>query len=208
MTVKKRVRRSPEEAKDLILSAAEKRMVEAGPEGLQVKEIATVAGVTHSTVLHHFGSAEGLRGALAEKMVEKLLSDMLHILDTTGNVVPSDHTILFRAFEVLSDDGHARLLAWAMLKGLELEQGRDTLSNLFTRLIESIAVSIVNASEGDISKESAERQARFTIFQAALTAIGDGVAGGYVADLIGLSNKEATKDFRDWFGGRLLPLDR
>lgn len=201
----KRVRRSPSEARALILEAATKRLEAVGPEGLQVKEIATIAGVTHSTILHHFGSAEGVRAALAEKMVEKLLSDILAALDDSGNVVPGDHAILFRVFSVLSDDGNARLLAWTMLKGMELETGEETLKTLFERIVEGIKQAVM-AAAGDmqVNDAVAERQARFIIYLVATTAVGDGIAGPYLARLIGLEGDDATTGFRDWFADRLM----
>jgi AcrR family transcriptional regulator len=199
----KRVRRTPEEAKALILGAAQQRLEAAGPEGLQIAEIATIAGVTHSTILHHFGSAEGLRASLAEKMVEKLLSDILKVVDT-GSIVTSDHKVLFRVFAVLSDEGNARLLAWTMLKGLELEEGRETLSVLFGKLTEGVKTAIMQAGGDTFPEEVVVKHARYTIFQVALTAIGDGIAGHYIASLLGLSDKQATDEFRDWFAERLL----
>ncbi len=200
----KRVRRSAAQARALILSSAQTRLADVGPEGLQIKEIAAIAGVTHSTILHHFGSAEGLRTALAEQMVEKLLGDILAVMDQRETMDPGDHTILFRVFEVLSDDGNARLLAWSMLKGTNLEQGQDTLKGLFDQLLVGV-VDAVKASAGDmVVKDSvAERQARFIIYLVASTAVGDGIAGGYLAQLVGLDSDDATSGFRDWFAGRL-----
>ncbi|WP_262694646.1 TetR/AcrR family transcriptional regulator [Kordiimonas aquimaris] len=201
--VKKRVRRTPDEARTLILDAARQRLAADGPEGLQLTEIAAVAGMAHSTVLHHFGSVEGLRAALAEKMVEKLLSDILAVLDATGGSVPTDHTILFRVFEVLSDDGNARLLAWTMLKGGELDAGRETITRLFAELSAGIAAAIMRNNVG-ATEAKAKREARFIIHLAALTAVGDGVAGSYLSDLIGLADHEAKSEFRDWFAKRLI----
>lgn len=203
-TSAKRVRRSAADARALILSAAQTRLSDVGPEGLQIKEIASIAGVTHSTVLHHFGSAEGLRSALAERMVEKLLGDILAVMDQREQMDPSDNTILFRVFEVLSDDGNARLLAWSMLKGAELEQGRDTLKGLFDQLLVGVVEAVKTAAGNMIVNDNvAERQARFIIYLVASTAVGDGIAGSYLAQLVGLEGDDATSGFRDWFAGRL-----
>ncbi|UTW54957.1 TetR/AcrR family transcriptional regulator [Kordiimonas sp. SCSIO 12610] len=199
----KRVRRTPEEAKALILHAAQQRLEAVGPEGLQVAEIANIAGVTHSTILHHFGSAEGVRASLAQKMVEKLLGDILEVLDT-GSIVTSDHKALFRVFAVLSDEGNARLLAWTMLKGLELEEGRETLAALFEKLAHGVKTAIIAVNEEDITDATALRHAKYTIFQVALTAIGDGIAGDYISSLLGFDEEQGTVGFRDWFAERLL----
>lgn len=203
-TKPKRIRRSPAEARALILKAAQTRLKAVGPEGLQIKEIAAIAGVTHSTILHHFGSAEDLRVALAENMVEKLLDDILRVMDAGETVFPEDHSVLFRVFEVLTDDGNARLLAWTMLRGADLRAGEDTLMALFDKIHAGV-VQAIRAAAGDmvVKDEVAERQARFIIYLVATTAVGDGIAGPYLARLIGLDDTEATKDFRDWFAARL-----
>jgi AcrR family transcriptional regulator len=206
---KKRIRRSPEDARALILGAAGQRLKSDGPEGLQLAEIAAVAGVAHSTVLHHFGSAERLRTSLAEAMVENLLSDILKVLDETGGVASEDHTVLFRVFEVLSDDGHARLLAWGMLKGLDLDDGQGTLANLFAQLTAALVIAVkmaVATKDPDappLSDEAANKRARFIIYLVALTAVGDGISGPPLASLIGLSVTEAKGEFRDWFADLL-----
>lgn len=203
-TATKRVRRSVEEARALILGAAQTRLKDVGPEGLQIKEIAAIAGVTHSTILHHFGSAEGLRTALAKEMVEKLLSDILAVMNERETMDPEDRTILFKVFEVLSDDGNARLLAWSMLKGADPEQGQDTLKGLFDQLLVGVVESVKVAAGGMRVKDSvAERHARFIIYLVASTAVGDGIAGNYLAQLVGLDEDDATDGFREWFAGRL-----
>ena len=204
----KRVRRSPAQARALILDAAKKRLKAVGPEGLQVKEIAAIAGVTHSTILHHFGSAEGLRIELAEHMVEALLDDILQVMDAHEEFVPEDHSILFKVFAVLSDDGHARLIAWTMLRGADLqtaEAGEERLKALFIRIIEGVAAA-VQAAAGDmvVNDDVAMKQARFIVYLVATTAVGDGIAGPNLANLIGLSHAEATTEFRDWFADRLI----
>ena len=56
----KRVRRSPEAARLAILEAAERRLIEGGPETVRVQHIAADLGVTDAAVHHHFGSREAL----------------------------------------------------------------------------------------------------------------------------------------------------
>lgn len=204
-TVKKRIRRTPEEARALILKAAKTRLQEAGPEGLQVKEVAGVAGVAHSTVLHHFGSAEGVRAALIESMAARLLEDILAIYKTRKDQV-TENTILMNVFETLSDGGHARLLAWMMLKGNLPKDEGGRMRKLFDRLVEEIAAFVVSES-GDDSEEGwkvARQRARYTVMLSALTAVGDGIAGDFLKEQLGLSELEAKAGFRDWFANLLI----
>ena len=58
----KRIRRTAEEARRLILDAAEKRLAQQGPEGLRLQDIARDIGISHPAILHHFESREGWCG--------------------------------------------------------------------------------------------------------------------------------------------------
>ncbi len=73
----RRVRRSPEAARENILQSAERLLLERGPQGLKLVEVAQGAGVSHATVLHHFGSIDGVQTALAEAMIRQLVARVL-----------------------------------------------------------------------------------------------------------------------------------
>lgn len=55
-----RVRRSPEEARRVILDAAAALLAEGGVAGVQVRAVAARAGMTDAGVAHHFGNRDGL----------------------------------------------------------------------------------------------------------------------------------------------------
>lgn len=59
-----RTRRRPDEAKSLILKAAEELLVEGGPHAVQVRAVADRVGMTDTGVNHHFDNREGLLTAL------------------------------------------------------------------------------------------------------------------------------------------------
>ena len=65
----KRVRRTPDEARRLILEAAQAAIARTGPEGLRLHDIAAAAGVSHPLILHHFGSRAGLVRALTREAI-------------------------------------------------------------------------------------------------------------------------------------------
>jgi len=56
----KRVRRDPEEARSVILDAAERVFAEKGPDAAGLKDVAAMAGVSHALVSHYFGSYDAL----------------------------------------------------------------------------------------------------------------------------------------------------
>jgi len=68
-----RKRRTAEEAKTLILETAAERLRDQGVDGLTVKGVAEQAGMSHATLIHHFGSSEDMRRELEVHMTSKLL---------------------------------------------------------------------------------------------------------------------------------------
>ncbi|MBA0046572.1 TetR family transcriptional regulator [Mycobacteroides sp. LB1] len=61
-----RTRRRPDEAKSLILKAAEELLVEGGPHAVEVRAVATRIGMTDAGITHHFKSRDGLLVALLQ----------------------------------------------------------------------------------------------------------------------------------------------
>src|SRR5579862_8491051 len=68
----RRLRRTPEEARRLILETARELIADTGPDGLRLQEIAARAGISHPLILHHFGSREGLVRALTRQAADDL----------------------------------------------------------------------------------------------------------------------------------------
>jgi AcrR family transcriptional regulator len=113
----KRQRRLPADARDNILAAAEAILTGRGPMALKLSEVAAGAGVANATVLHHFGSIDGVQTALMERMVTNLAARVVAITEAAGG----DHhagmegaQALFDAFEA---QGAARLAAWLVMTG-------------------------------------------------------------------------------------------
>jgi len=50
-----------------IMDAVEKRLQEVGPVGIRLQDVAADVGVSHPTVLHHFGSREELLRQIADR---------------------------------------------------------------------------------------------------------------------------------------------
>src|SRR5262245_6032327 len=75
-----RRRRTAEQAREEILDAAEKRLRDRGPDAIRLQEIAADVGISHPAVLHHFGSREGLVGAVTERAMNKLEHELLAVM--------------------------------------------------------------------------------------------------------------------------------
>lgn len=108
MAEPKRMRRPPEEARRLILEAAQARLASTGPDGLRLQDIARDAGISHPTILHHFGSREGLVRALVQQAVNELKDKLLGTIATSGASTEAELDQVFEAFR----GGLAQRLAW------------------------------------------------------------------------------------------------
>ncbi len=186
----KRVRRTPEEARALILSTAARRLSEYGLDGLSISGVAKEAGISHATIIHHFGSTGAMRAALLQQMTAQLLSDVVEALHEDE----SPDEILGRLFTMLSRDGHGRLLAWLALDRQQLEPGGNETAALFQNIIDTIA--------GDTPDRT---DARLQVLLVATAAMGLSICGDPLASLIGLSEAE-TDRFPGWLADRLQTL--
>lgn len=177
----KRVRRTPEEAKSLILSVACDRLSALGLEGLNISGVAKDAGMSHATVIHHFGSTGAMREALLEKMTQDLLSDMMVAL----NYHEEPAKVLDHLFDTLSQGGHGRLLAW-----LALDQQAFSPASVSKGLFTDILNKIAEGSGDPV-------HAKQIVFLVAIAAMGKSICGDAIAGLIGINETEA-RQFPEW----------
>ena len=113
-----RVRRQPEAARDKILTAAEGLLVREGPLALKLADVAAAAGVANASVMHHFGSIDGLHTALMERMTGELVEAVLKAAaEAEQNPDAAIETTVQALFDTFEARGAARLAAWLELTG-------------------------------------------------------------------------------------------
>src|SRR5580658_6037095 len=113
-----RKRRSAAEARMAILDAAERRLQASGPAAIRLQEVAADVGVSHPTILHHFGSRE----ALVEEVVRRALDSLHAGLLASVKGMPDGGTdqvafLLDAVFETLAAGRHGRTFLWLALGG-------------------------------------------------------------------------------------------
>ena len=91
----RRRRLSSEDAREAILAATEKRLREVGPDALRLQEIASDVGLSHPTVLHHFGNREALVSAVVARAMLALETDLIACFKDIGpaEIVTTIHQI-------------------------------------------------------------------------------------------------------------------
>jgi TetR/AcrR family transcriptional regulator, repressor for neighboring sulfatase len=112
-------RRSPEEARALILSAAERVFAKHLPDVVGLKDVAREAGVSHALITQYFGTYDALVEATLEKrfhaLRDGLLPTIIQMIATEADVT-SMLAVHRRAIrEAASDPTTIRLATWALL---------------------------------------------------------------------------------------------
>lgn len=164
-----RRRRTPTEAREHILNVAEALVVEEGPDALRVARVAEMAGVSHPTVLHHFGSVANLLSSLHHRVARHVRDELVMALegqDDTGDRLDAIGQTLAR----ISDPRMGRLIAWLVASGREPfppeeEQGLATVVDrivgddpLAREALTPVVLLIVLACYGDAMVGDAVRR--------------------------------------------------
>lgn len=149
----KRVRRSPEAARELILATAADRLATIGLSGLNISGVAEAAGMSHATVIHHFGSTTAMRQALLSYMTTALLTDVREALARQD----SPDQVLAELFRKLATNNHGRLAAWLTLEHQDVSISEavggynDSVEALFSGIIEAIAENAGSREDARLS---------------------------------------------------------
>lgn len=113
-----RQRRTADEARAAILDAAERSLVDLGPAAIRLQEVAKQVGVSHPTVLHHFGSREALVNAVVDRALAALQADVIAAIERAPDGENDIASLLDRVAAALATNGHGRALAWCALSGM------------------------------------------------------------------------------------------
>ena len=183
-----RRRRTPSESKRQVLEAAQRRLEVHGLDGLGIVEVARDAGMSHATLLHHFGSAEGMRLALIDAMTSRLIRDVMRSLRADD---PAE-VIFEKLFATFTKTNHANLIAWRALNS-SIQVGIGESFGLFEELIDICTERL----------ETRDREvARNLVLLVAATSVGIGISGDVLPNAIGMSADELER-FPSWLSQRI-----
>ena len=179
MSLAKR-RLSPEESRNMALAAARDLLIEAGPQAVTLKAVASRIGRTHANLLHHFGSASGLQRALAEFLCGEVTQMIAKAVVKTRAGEGSARDIVDLTFDAFDKQGGAALWSWMMLTGNE--DALDPIIDAIHQLVDDIAV------DGNEHREMHEDTLTLV-----LMALGDALIGDRLSGSLGLARSSARE---------------
>lgn len=176
MPYRDRKRLPPEISRAAALGAARELLIEAGPQALTLKAVATRINRTHANLLHHFGSAAGLQKALAADLARTVCEAIGEAVRATrsGKATPRD--VVNLTFDAFVSAGGGPLASWMLLSGNE-----DALDPIVETIHE-----LVDELHPMELKPGAEQTMHETTLTLVLMALGDALMGEALADSLGV----------------------
>lgn len=173
----KRTRLSPEESRSAALEAARALLIADGPQAVTLKAVAAKIGRTHANLLHHFGSAAGLQAELARSIADSVTAAIAESVERARAGEADARDIVDQTFDVFGREGAGALAAWMILTG-----NRDALDPI----LDSIRGLVAQLSIGHEQHHVAD-----STLALVLSALGDSLLGGPIADALGLPRDTA-----------------
>ena len=173
---KKRRKRHAEEAREEGLAAARALLLSEGPAAVTVARVGKAIGMSHTNVIHHFGSAAELQTALMGSMI----SDLTKALDEAVTHMRTDASapsvLIDQVFTAFDEGGAGQLAAWLALRRefAHLEPIRQAVLDLVAAVTEKYA-----------SYPDADTRIRGLVLLIAIAAFGDAVIGPHLRAMLG-----------------------
>ncbi|TVV76049.1 TetR/AcrR family transcriptional regulator [Sphingomonas solaris] len=171
-----RTRLTPAASREAALEAARVLLIEQGPQAVTLKAVAARVGRTHGNLLHHFGSAAGLQRALTASLAERITAGIGEAVRRARAGEADPRLIVDLTFDAFGREGGGALASWAILSG-----DRAALDPIVTATRQ--LVDQLGPHEG--------RPVEAITLTLVLTALGDALMGGEMAQALGLPREAA-----------------
>jgi AcrR family transcriptional regulator len=193
-----RRRRTAQEARDAILDAAERQLVASGPDGIRLQDVARDVGVSHPTVLHHFGSREALVEAVASRALDSLHDDIVAALRRAPEGEHQVAALLDGVCEALESRGQGRALMW-----LALAAPAGHRDDLRLRAQAEVLHATREARSAGRAMAPLE-DSQFLVVLAASALLTQSVLGAQLLRGAGVTGAKAPARFRAWLARLML----
>ncbi len=198
---KSRRRRSAEVAREEILNAAQGLLSQGGPDAIRLQDIARDVGISHPTILHHFGSREGLIEALDARAIDALTADVARILQSEEE--PQTGELVERVAETMDQQGLARLIAlWAMRESDAPSPLEGTDPAVLVAEVSELIRSRLDTIEG--AEPDRLEAISFRVRLAVFAMFGQALIGDAMSPVTGDERQAERHRFREWLSELLL----
>src|SRR5215475_4295669 len=127
---RKRRRLDADVTREMILDVTEKQLAAVGPSGIRLQDVAREAGVSHPTVLHHFGSRAGLVKAVIARSLKTINASLVEAINASAGDEAMLETILENVAVALESTGNARVMMWLALEGHRIDPAEAHLADV------------------------------------------------------------------------------
>lgn len=143
---------------------------------MTLKAVADELGMTHTNLLHHFGTAGELQSELMSAMVRDLAAALMGAVAHLRSDAGAPRVLIDMVFDAFDKGGAGRLAAWIALSGNlnQLEPVREAVAELVRALEEKFAHEQGDPHLGVTS----------AVLFIALMAFGDSVIGEPLKDML------------------------
>lgn len=170
---------SPEASRSAALDAARQLLLEEGPQAVTLKAVSARVGRTHANLLHHFGSAAGLQGALARSIAESVTASIAETVERARAGDADARDIVDSTFDVFDREGAGPLAAWMILTG-----NRDALNPILDSIRDLVAQLTVGHEDHHVAEST---------LALVLSAVGNALLGPPIARALGLPADSARE---------------
>lgn len=194
----RKTHKSPEQAREAILDAAETIIVEVGPAGLHISAVAKKAGMAHPNVLHHFGSRDGLIHSVSERIGDRATARITAAINQALSAEPEDRvSAITRVLDTSFQGDEGRAAVWMHMSG-----ANSPVKSNMQQIVE-LAHQFRESLHHDADKQNTNR----VVMLIALALVGEVVSGQGIKDALGFANKgESRAHFHQWLVELLINL--
>lgn len=146
---------------------------------MTLKAVAAEIGRTHANLLHHFGSAAGLQGALAKSIADSVNGRIAEAVEHARAGETDAREIVDQCFDAFGKEGAGALAAWMILSG-----NRDALNPILDSIRGLVAQLAIGHKELHVAEST---------LSLVLNALGDSLLGPPIAEALGLPRDAARE---------------
>jgi hypothetical protein len=138
--------------------------------------------------------------AVVERAVSAIEADIVSSL-SAGDAETDPAALIERVFRAFADQGHARLIAWLSLSGVDGQQATSRLGDI-AELVHAMRKARLEAD--GVPCPSFE-DTSFVVLLSTFALLGDAICGRAIRDASSLGSKDPTGErFRAWLAERLV----